>query len=35
MTLRDGGLDHLYPIDWLPATAETADYSIEEFVAVL
>lgn len=35
MTLRDGGLDHLYAIDWLPATAETADYSIEEFVAVL
>jgi poly(3-hydroxyalkanoate) synthetase len=35
MTLRDGGLDDLYAIDWSPATAETADYSIEEFVAVL
>jgi poly(3-hydroxybutyrate) depolymerase len=35
MTLRDGGLDNLYAIDWLPATAETADCSIEEYVAVL
>jgi poly(3-hydroxybutyrate) depolymerase len=35
MTLRDGGLDNLYAIDWLPATAETADHSIDEYVAVL
>lgn len=35
MTLRDGGLDSLYTIDWLPATAETADCSIEDYLAVL
>lgn len=35
MTLHDGGLDNLYSIDWLPATAETADHSIDEYVAVL
>ena len=35
MTLRDGGLDRLFAIDWLPATDETADWSIEEYVAVL
>jgi poly(3-hydroxyalkanoate) synthetase len=35
MTLRDGGLDNLYAMDWLPATAETADCSISEYVAVL
>lgn len=35
ITLRDGGLDNLYAIDWLPATAETADHSIDEYVAVL
>ena len=35
MTLRDGGLDRLFAIDWLPATDETADWSIEGYVAVL
>jgi poly(3-hydroxybutyrate) depolymerase len=35
MTLHDGGLDNLDSIDWLPATAETADHSIDEYVAVL
>jgi poly(3-hydroxyalkanoate) synthetase len=35
MTLRDGGLDGLFPIDWLPATDETADWSIEGYVDVL
>jgi len=35
MTLRDGGLDRLFAIDWLPATDETADWSIEGCVAVL
>ncbi len=34
-TLRDAGLDRLYAIDWVPATAQTADWSIEEYVAVL
>ncbi|MCW2685805.1 MAG: hypothetical protein JWR37_695 [Mycobacterium sp.] len=35
MTLRDAGLDRLFAIDWLPATDETADWSIEEYLAVL
>jgi poly(3-hydroxybutyrate) depolymerase len=35
ITLRDGGLDSLYAIDWLPATAATADCSIEDYVALL
>ena len=35
MTLRDGGLDRLFAIDWLPATDETADWSIEGYAAVL
>jgi poly(3-hydroxybutyrate) depolymerase len=35
MTLRDGGLDSLYAVDWLPASAETANSSIEEYIAVL
>ena len=35
MTLRDGGLDGLFPIDWLPATDETAGWSIAGYVAVL
>ncbi len=35
MTLRDAGLDRLFAIDWVPATAQTADWSIEEYVAVL
>ncbi len=35
MTLRDAGLDRLFAIDWVPATAETAEWSIEEYVAVL
>ena len=35
MTLRDAGLDRLFAIDWLPATDETADWSIEGYVAVL
>jgi poly(3-hydroxybutyrate) depolymerase len=35
MTLRDGGLDRLFAIDWLPATDETAGWSIEGYVAVL
>lgn len=35
MTLRDAGLDRLFAIDWVPATAHTADWSIEEYVAVL
>jgi poly(3-hydroxybutyrate) depolymerase len=35
MTLRDGGLDRLFAIDWLSATDETADWSIEGYVAVL
>jgi poly(3-hydroxyalkanoate) synthetase len=35
MTLRDAGLDRLFAIDWAPATAETADWSIEEYAAVL
>lgn len=35
ITLRDSGLDNLYAIDWLPATAETADCSIEDYIAVL
>ena len=34
VTLRDGGLDRLFAIDWLPATDETADWSIEGYVAV-
>ena len=35
MTLRDAGLDRLFAIDWVPATDQTADWSIEEYVAVL
>jgi poly(3-hydroxyalkanoate) synthetase len=35
ITLRDAGLDHLYAVDWVPATAETADMSIDDFVGVL
>ena len=35
MTIRDAELDHLFVIDWLPATAQTADWLIEEYVAVL
>ncbi|WP_396909214.1 alpha/beta fold hydrolase [Mycolicibacterium sp.] len=35
MTLRDGGLDNLYAMDWCPATAETADCSIEDYLTVL
>ncbi len=35
LTLRDGGLDRLFTLDWLPATDETADWSIEEYVVVL
>jgi poly(3-hydroxyalkanoate) synthetase len=35
MTLRDAGLDHLFAIDWLPATVETSGFSIEEYVAIL
>jgi poly(3-hydroxyalkanoate) synthetase len=35
MTLRDAGLDRLFAIDWLPATDRTADWSIEEYIAVL
>src|ERR1700761_5821829 len=35
MTLRDAGLDSLFAIDWLPATDQTADWSIEEYIAVL
>jgi poly(3-hydroxybutyrate) depolymerase len=35
MTLRDAGLDRLFAIDWLPATDQTADWSIEEYIAVL
>ena len=35
MTLRDAGLDRLFAVDWIPATAQTADWSIEEYVAVL
>lgn len=35
MTLRDAGLDRLFAIDWLPATAQTAPWSIEEYVTVL
>ena len=34
-TLRDAGLDNIFAIDWLPATQETADWSIEEYVDVL
>ena len=34
-TLSDTGLDRLFAIDWLPATDETADWSIEGYVAVL
>ena len=34
MTLRDGGLDRLFAIDWLPATDGTADWSIEGFSSV-
>ncbi len=34
-TLRDAGLDSIFAIDWVPATQETADWSIEEYVAVL
>ncbi len=34
-TLRDAGLDRLYAIDWVPATAQTADWSIGEYVTVL
>lgn len=35
VTLRDGGLDSLYAVDWLPATAETANCSIGDYVSVL
>jgi poly(3-hydroxybutyrate) depolymerase len=35
MTLRDGGLDSLFALDWRPATPETADCSIEDYIAVL
>jgi poly(3-hydroxyalkanoate) synthetase len=35
ITLRDGGLDSLYALDWLPATAKTAQCSIADYVAVL
>jgi poly(3-hydroxybutyrate) depolymerase len=35
ITLRDAGLDRLYAVDWLPATDETADFSIEAYVVVL
>jgi poly(3-hydroxyalkanoate) synthetase len=35
MTLRDAGLDRLFTIDWLPATDDTAGWSIEEYVAVM
>jgi poly(3-hydroxybutyrate) depolymerase len=35
ITLRDGGLDRLYAVDWLPATDETANFSIEDYVVVL
>ena len=35
MTLRDAGLDRLFAIDWLPATDQTADWSVEKYVAVL
>jgi poly(3-hydroxyalkanoate) synthetase len=35
ITLRDAGLDRLYAVDWLPATDETVDFSIEDYVVVL
>ena len=35
ITLRDAGLDRLYAVDWLPATDETADMSIDYFIGVL
>ena len=35
LTLRDAGLDSIFAIDWLPATQETAAWSIEEYVEVL
>jgi poly(3-hydroxybutyrate) depolymerase len=35
VTLRDAGLDRLYAVDWLPATDETVDFSIEDYVVVL
>jgi poly(3-hydroxybutyrate) depolymerase len=35
ITLRDAGLDRLYAVDWLPATDETVDLSIEDYVVVL
>jgi len=35
ITLRDTGLDRLYAVDWLPATDETVDFSIEDYVVVL
>lgn len=35
VTLRDAGLDNIYALDWVPATQETAHWSIEEYVAVL
>ena len=35
MRLRDGGLDRLFAIDWLAATDEAGDWSIEGYVAVL
>ncbi len=35
LTLREAGLDRILTIDWLPATDETAGFSIEEYVAVL
>jgi poly(3-hydroxybutyrate) depolymerase len=35
ITLRDAGLDRLFAVDWLPATDETVDFSIEDYVVVL
>jgi poly(3-hydroxyalkanoate) synthetase len=35
LTLRDAGLDNIFAVDWLPATQETADWSIDEYVTVL
>ena len=35
MTLRDAGLDRIFVIDWVPATADTANWSIEDYVMVL
>jgi poly(3-hydroxybutyrate) depolymerase len=35
ISLRDGGLDRPFAIDWLAAADETGDWSIEGYVAVL